>query len=280
MPNVKVVTDSLADIPPALVKILDIAIVPCIVRFGTQEFHDRVDLTPDEFYRRLVSGPVHPTTAQAPINSFLETYRTLARTHKEILSIHVSGDLSGTLNAAHAAARQTMGAKVEVVDSWHASMALGWVAILAARAAKEGQSLRRIRTLIEDLIPRVHVIAMLDTLEYARRGGRLGKAEALLGDTLNVKPLVSVVKGQVYPVEKVRTTNRALERLVEISMSSGPIQHLAVLHAAAPEYASRLCKLFAGTFPEDQIVISEAGPALGAHTGPGGAGIAWVSGKY
>jgi len=280
MPNVKIVTDSLADIPPALVRELDIAIVPCVVRFGAQEFRDRVDLMPNDFYKRLVASPVHPTTAQAPIAAFLETYRAIARTHKEVISIHVSGDLSGTLNAAHAAARQTMGAKIEVLDSWHASMALGWIAVLAARAALEGQSARRIRALIEDLIPRTHIVAMLDTLEYARRGGRLGKAEALLGDTLNVKPLVSVVKGQVYPVEKVRTTQRALERLVEISMSSGPLQHLAVLHAAAPEYASRLCKLFTGTFPEEQIVVSEAGPALGAHTGPGGAGIAWVSGKY
>lgn len=280
MPNVKVVTDSLADIPPSLVKELDIAIVPCIIRFGTQEFRDRIDMMPDEFYRRLVASPVHPTTAQAPLAAFVETYRQAARTHKEILSIHVSGDLSGTLNAAHAAARQTMGAKVEVIDSWQASMALGWVAVLAARAAKEGQSIRRIRTLVEDLIPRTHIIAMLDTLEFAQRGGRLGKGAALLGDTLNVKPLLSVVKGQVYPIEKVRTTQRALERLVEIAMSSGPIQNLCVLHAAAPEYASRLTRLFAGTFPEEQIIISEAGPALGAHTGPGGAGIAWVSGKF
>jgi DegV family protein with EDD domain len=280
MPNVKVITDSLADIPPAVLKELDISIVPCVVRFGNQEFKDRIEMTPDDFYRRLVASPINPTTSQPPPGAFLEAYRTAARMHKEILSLHVSGDLSGILNSAHLAARQTMGAKVEVLDSWQASMGLGWITILAARAAKEGQSLRRIRALVEDTIPRTHIVAMLDTLEYAQRGGRLGKGAALLGDTLNVKPLLSVVKGQVYPVEKVRTTQRALERLVEIVMTSGPIQNLAVLHAAAPEYAQRLVKMLSATFPEEQILVSEAGPALGAHTGPGGAGIAWVTGKF
>ncbi|CAG1003192.1 partial DegV domain-containing protein, partial [Anaerolineae bacterium] len=138
----------------------------------------------------------------------------------------------------------------------------------------------RIRSIVEDAISRVHIIAMLDTLEYARRGGRLGKGAALIGDTLHVKPLISLMRGVVEPVEKVRTTNRALERLVEIVLASGPIQELAVLHAAAPEYAIKLRKLLSSTIPEDHIVMSEAGPARGVHTGPGCAGIAWVSGKY
>jgi DegV family protein with EDD domain len=280
MANVKIITDSLADIPPAILEELDITIVPCIVRFGNDEFYDRVSLSPTDFYKRLVSSPVHPKTSQSSPAAFMEIYRHLARNHKEILSLHVSGELSGTLNSAHQAARQTMGAKIKVVDSSLASMALGWVAIMAARAAKEGASLNRVYAVVEDVIPRTHIVAMLDTLEYAKRGGRLGKGAALLGDTLNVKPLISLKRGIVEPIEKVRTTNRALERLVEIVLSSGPIQELAVLHAAAPEYAARLRAMLAKTFPEESIVVSEAGPALGAHTGPGGAGIAWVSGKF
>lgn len=280
MANVKVVTDSLADIPAAIAQELDISVVPCVTRFGNQEFLDRVNLFPDEFFKRLVASPTLPITSQPPTAAFVETYRALAHTTKEIISIHVSGDLSGTLNSAHAAARQTMGVKIEVIDSWQASMGEGWLVILAARAAKEGQSLRRIRSIVEDAISRVHIIAMLDTLEYARRGGRLGKGAALIGDTLHVKPLISLMRGVVEPVEKVRTTNRALERLVEIVLASGPIQELAVLHAAAPEYAIKLRKLLSSTIPEDHIVMSEAGPALGVHTGPGCAGIAWVSGKY
>lgn len=280
MPNVKIVTDSLADIPAHLAKELDITQVPCIVRFGDEEFRDRVDLTPTEFYRRLVASPMLPTTSQPSVGTFEQAFRQVGQKSNEIVSIHVIGDLSGTLNAARLATKNLPDLKIELVDSRQVSMGMGWLAILAARAAQEGQTLQQIRTLVEDAIPRVHIIGMLDTLQYAQRGGRLGKGQALVGTLLNVKPLLSVVRGEIVPVENVRTLKRALERLVEIVLTSGPIQDLSVIHAAAPNYAEQLHEVLAETFPEDHILMSETGPVLGTHTGPGSVGIAWITGKY
>lgn len=280
MPNVKIVTDSLADIPSGLAKELDITQVPCIVRFGDEEFRDRVDLPPTEFYRRLVASPILPTTSQPSVGTFEQVYRQLGEKTNEIVSIHVIGDLSGTLNAARLAAKNLPHIKIELVDSRQVSMGMGWLAILAARAAQAGQTLAQIRTLVEDAIPRVHIIGMLDTLQYAQRGGRLGKGQALVGTLLNVKPLLSVVRGEIVPVENVRTLKRALERLVEIVLTSGPIQDLSVIHAAAPNYADQLHEVLAETFPDEHILMSETGPVLGTHTGPGSVGIAWITGKY
>jgi DegV family protein with EDD domain len=280
MPNVKIVTDSLADIPLALLNELDITTVPCIVRFGSIEFRDRIDLSLNEFYRRLAESPTLPSTSQPAVGVFEETYRQLAETTDAILSIHLTGALSGTLNTARLAAQNISNVKIELVDSQQVTMALGWLVILAARAARAGYPLAKIKAIVEDAIPRVHLVAMLDTLEYAQRGGRLGKAKALVGTLLNVKPLLSVEHSEVVPVENVRTQKRALERLVEIVLGSGPIQELAVIHAAAEDQAKKLRQMLAETFPEDRIILTEAGPVLGAHVGPGAVGIAWLAGKY
>ncbi len=280
MANVRVVTDSLADIPPAIAQELEITQVPCIVRFGDHEYRDRVDLTASEFYKQLVASETLPTTSQPAAGEFEKAYRELTETTDQIASIHVIGSLSGTLNAARLGAANVSNAKIELIDSQQVSMGMGWLVILAARAAKESHSLEEIKKLVEDAIPRVHLIAMLDTLKYAQRGGRLGKGAALFGTLLNVKPLLSAVMGEILPVENVRTQKRALERLVEIVLASGPIQELSVIHAEAADHARKLKKMLATTFPEEQIVMSETGPVLGTHTGPGAVGIAWVSGKY
>jgi DegV family protein with EDD domain len=280
MPNVKIVTDSLADIPPAIAQELDITTIPCVVRFGDQEFRDRVDLFPTEFYQRLRSSPTMPTTSQPSTGVFEEMYRRLAATTNEILAIHTIASLSGIYNASRIAAENVKTARIELIDSKQVTMSLGWIVILAARAAKEGHTLDEIKKIVEDIKQRVHIIAMLDTLEYAQRGGRLGKGKALVGTLLHVKPLLSVVDGEIMPVENVRTQKRALERLVEIVLGSGPIQELAVIHAEAPHYAATLQDMLANTFPKEHIVMSETGPVLGAHVGPGAVGIAWVTGKY
>jgi DegV family protein with EDD domain len=280
MPNVKVVTDSLADIPKHVAEQLEITQVPCVVRFGDQEFRDRVDLYPSEFYRRLVASPTLPATSQPAAGEFEAVYRKIGETTDQILSIHVIGNLSGTLNAARLGAQNVPHLHIEHVDSRQVTMGMGWLVILAARAAQAGMPLDEIKKMVEDTIPRVHVIAMLDTLEYAQRGGRLGKGAALVGTLLNVKPLLSAVNGEILPVENVRTQKRAIERLVEIVLGSGPIQELSVIHAEAPGLAKKVRLLLADTFSEEHILMSETGPVLGTHVGPGGVGIAWVSGKY
>ena len=280
MSNVKILTDSLADIPPAILKDLDITTVPLTVHFGAEEYLDRVTLFPSEFYRKLVSSPTLPTTAVPSTQAFEEVYRKLAERTDCILAIHTIASLTGVYNASRIAAENISNARIELIDSEQVSMSLGWLVILAARAAKEAASLAQVRALVENAKARVHIIAMLDTLDYAQRGGRLGKGAALIGSMLNVKPLVSAVHSEIVPVENVRTQKRALERLAEIVLASGPIKELAVIHADALAHAQSLQKMLAQTFPIDQIVMSETGPVLGTHTGPGAVGIAWLTGRY
>ncbi len=280
MPNVKIVTDSLADIPPAMAKELDITQVPAVVRFGDHEYRDRIDLSAAEFYKRLVASETLPSTSQPATGVFQEMYENLARETNEILAIHTIASLSGIFNASRVAAESVHSAKIELIDSRQVSMALGWLVILAARAAKEGRSLAEIKAVVEDAIPRVHVIGALDTLEYAQRGGRLGKGAALVGTLLHVKPLISIVGGEVVPVENTRSQKRALERLVEIVLGSGPIQEIAVIHAAGADLAEKVKQMLTGTLRGDQIVMTETGPVLGTHVGPKTVGIAWVTGKY
>ena len=280
MANVKILTDSLADIPPPMSQELGITAVPCIVRFGETEYRDRVDLFPPEFYQRLSSSATLPTTSQPATGVFEDIYRKLAQESDQILAIHTIASLSGIFNASRIAAENISNVHIELIDSQQVTMSLGWLVILAARAARAGASLSELRALVEGAMPRVHVIGMLNTLEYAQRGGRLGKGAALVGTLLNVKPLISIVNGDVVPVENVRTQKRALERLIEIVLGSGPIQELAVIHSAAPELAQRITQMLAATFPEDQIVVSETGPVLGTHVGPGAVGIAWLTGRY
>lgn len=277
---VKVVTDSLSDIPPALVQELDITVVPLLVRFGGDVYRDRVDLTMAEFHKKLTATTTLPSTSQPAVGVFEETFSTLAKETDEIFSVHVIGALSGTFNSAAAAAHNIAQAAIRVVDSQSVSMGLGWLAILAARAAKEGKNLDQIDRLVADSLRRVHIIAMLDTLEYAQRGGRLGKGAALAGSLLNVKPILSITDGEVVPVEKPRTQQRALERIVDIAFASGPIQEIAVIHAAAPEQAEQLREMLSKTLVEADIVVAETGPVLSAHTGPGAVGVAWITGKY
>lgn len=280
MANVKLVTDSLADIPPALAQELEIVQVPAVVRFGDHEYRDRVDLSAAEFYKRLVASETLPSTSQPATGVFQEMYENLARQTEEILAIHTIASLSGIFNASRVAAESVPNVKIELIDSKQVTMALGWLVILAARAAKEGHTLAEIKALVEDAIPRVHVIGALSTLEYAQRGGRLGKGAALVGTLLHVKPLISIVQGEVVPVENTRSQKRALERLVEIVLGSGPIQEISVIHAAGEGLAEEVKRMLATTLPEDQIVMAETGPVLGTHVGPNAVGVAWVTGRY
>lgn len=280
MANVRIVTDSLADIPPAMAQDLEIVQVPCIVRFGDEEFRDRVDLSSAEFYRRLVESDTLPTTSQPATGVFENLYQDLARQTDQILAIHTIAALSGIYNASRVAAGTITDARIELIDSGQVTMALGWLVVIGARAARAGHSLDEIRTLVLDAIPRVHVLGALNTLEFAQRGGRLGKGAALVGTLLHVKPIISLVHGEVVPVENARSQKRSIERMVEIALTSGPIQEIAVIHAAGEELAQRVKHLLAATLNEEQIVMTETGPVLGAHVGPNSVGIAWLSGKY
>lgn len=282
MANVKIVTDSLADIPLSLMQGLDITIVPCTVQLGNKTYRDKLDLSTTEFYRLLATTPKPPTTSNPAVGVFEDVYRRLARTTSQIISIHVASSLSGTWNSARLAAqnvKQDLPAMIEVVDSQQLSMAQGWLVVLAARAAARGGNLTEIIELVEAALARPRLIAMLDTLEYAQRSGRLGKAASMVGAMLNVKPLLSITRGEVLPLGAARTQHHALERLVEIALEQGLGQEIAIVHCYAEVLARRLKQLLMAHIPEKQITLAETGPVSGTHVGPGVVRLAWLAPK-
>ncbi|HIC94013.1 MAG TPA: DegV family protein, partial [Anaerolineae bacterium] len=234
MPEVRVVTDSASDIPPAMARELGITVVPCNVHFGQRTYRDGVDLSSDEFFAELARSPVLPTTSQPSVGVFEETYRRLAEETDQIISIHLPEKLSVTLNSARLAAQALPEIEIAIVDSGQVSMSQGWLAVMAARAARQGRKLADIVALVREAIPRLRLVAMLDTLEYIHRGGRIGRVAAMLGTLLKVKPLVQVLHGEALPLENARTRWGALRRLVEIAADMAPFEELAVMHARAP----------------------------------------------
>ncbi len=279
MSQVRIVTDSVSDIPSAMREALGIAMVPAVVIIDGVSYRDRVELSSAEFYRRLAESRELPTTSQPPVGEFEKVYRQLARETDEIISIHIPAALSGTIRSAQAAAAMIEDARVTIVDSTQISMALGWLVILAARAAREGRSRDEILALVEETIPRLRLVAVLDTLEYARRGGRIGRAAAMMGTMLRVKPLIGVRDSEVVPLENVRTMRRAIARLLEMVSAWAPFQEAAVIHAAAPELAEEVRQRLGRFHPLEAVPVVEAGPVLGTHAGPGAVGIACVCGQ-
>jgi len=276
MNRVHIVTDSTACLPPHIASELDIAVVPAFINFGTESYRDGVDLTAEEFYAKLAASPTLPTTAVPPPGVFEETYRRLGQTSRHIVSIHLPAKLSGMLNSAMTAARALPDLDIVLIDSQTLSMALGWLTIIAARAAREGCSADEVTARVNATIPRSRLLAVLDTLEYLRRGGRVSLPQAFLGTLLDIKPILEVRDGSIHPLEKARTRRRAIERVVELATAMAPFDELAALHTNAPERAEEVKSRLAAFHPPDRILVVEAGPILGTHVGPGGVGMAGV----
>lgn len=274
--EVKVVTDSASDIPVTIARDLGITVVPDNVHFGQRTYRDGVDLTKEEFFIELAKSPVLPTTSQPAVGVFEEVYRQLAREARQIVSIHLPAKLSAVLNSAHLAAQSLPDLEIVLIDSTQVSMGMGWLVIIAARAARQGKNLAEILALVKDTIPRLRLIAMLDTLEYVQKGGRIGKGAALLGTLLSMKPIVQLLDSELLPVENVRTRRRALQRLAEIVTEMAPLEKAAVVHANAPALAHELAERLAPVHPSDRMFIGQVGAILGTHTGPGAVGVACV----
>jgi len=267
---VKVVTDSGADLPSQLAEELGITVVPIYVRFGEEVYRDRVSISEDEFYERLTHDPVHPSTTQPGPQDFLEVYQKLSSDADGIVSIHISGKLSGTCNSA-LMARDMMegGCPIEVVDSETLSMSLGLIVIAAAQMAKAGESMDKIVEGVKQAIPKMHLLFLLDTLEYLRKGGRIGKAKALLGSVLNVKPMLTVKDGVLVPAGQVRTRAKGMDKLFEFVKEVADIQDLAVVYNTTPDEAQNLAERIGSVFDKEKIKIARVGPGLGVHGGPG-----------
>jgi DegV family protein with EDD domain len=274
----RIVTDSSADLPPELARRWGIPIIPCNVVLDDLNYKDGVDLLPDEFYRRLLSSPRLPTTSQPSVADFQQVYRNLLDQGHSIVSIHVSGKLSGTVNSAEQA-RASLGDSVpiEIIDSRLASIGLGLVVLAAAQLAQGEIAYQEVAEQVRRDLPRNHAIFVLDTLEYLQRGGRIGKAQALVGSLLSVKPILKLQDGQPHPVERPRTRERALNRLVELVRDLAPVRQLAVIYSTELDQAEALQRRLAALLPEDQIVVSRFGPVVGTYVGPKALGVGLTS---
>ena len=277
---VRIVTDSTADIPPEMVEELGITVVPAYVVFGSESYQDGVDLTKQQFYDKLITSRVIPTTAAPPIGAYEEVYGRLAKETDEIVSLQLVGRLSALYSLAVVAARnvsRAVGARIEVVDTGQVTMGYGWMAVAAAEAARRGETLDQIVTRVEQMKPRARVLAILDTLEFVHRGGRTNWATALLGTLLRVKPIVEVRLGKVELVERTRTFERSFERLIERIQTLGQPERAIVLHTNAPALAERLSRRLQAVYPEWEPLIGQAGVTVASHAGPGAVGVACVA---
>lgn len=278
---VRIVTDSTADLPAATAKELGISVVPLSVVFGEEEFLEGIDISTELFYEKLVRAKQLPTTAAPSVGQFIEAYEEQLKETDEVVSIHISSKLSATHNNASQAARQLSdtGAKIEVFDSGLVSLGLAMMVMAAARAAQQGASLEEVKQLIVDMTPRVHILVVLDTVEFLRRGGRIGRARAFLGSMLKVKPLLSIRDGEVAPEERVRTKKAAHERLFQIATSYPNVVEYAVAYSTNAHDAEELRRKLAEAEPQARIHMSKVGPVIGVHAGPGVLGVGILQGE-
>jgi DegV family protein with EDD domain len=278
MPGVRVVTDSACDLPNDLAVELDIDIVPLTIRFGDDEFVDRRDLSPKQFWARCATSPVLPETAAPSAGAFEEAFRAAKAAGAEgVVCINLSSKLSATYQAAQVAANALEGElPVRVVDSLSVTMGLGSIALAAARLAAAGKSIDDVAGVAEDLSHRTRVLGTLDTLENLKKGGRIGGAKAMLGSMLSLKPVIWVVDGLVEEESKQRTRSRALRYLVDkvAEQAKQGIEDLAVMHGDAPDLDEFL-DMLNEHFPREDIVIGDIGAVIGTHGGPRVMGVAY-----
>jgi len=269
VPNVAIVTDSVADLPPQVAEEFGIIVVPLVVRFGTDLYRDRLDLDPDQFYEKLRTSKVLPATSVPPPAAFADAYDKLAEKTNEIVVITLTSKLSATYQVAlQAAGLMKKKCRVEVLDSQWAVMAQGFVAIAAAKAAQGGASLDEVLGVVRHTIHRVGFHAAFDTLEYLERGGRIGKAQAFLGSLLKVNPIIGIKDGEVYPCARERSRAKAIDYLYNFAASFGNVEGLAVEYATDLDEANRLVRRLHSKYPQVPIYLSRASPVIGTHAGP------------
>ncbi len=284
MSKVVIVTDSTAYIPPELSKGLPIRVVPLQLIWGEETFLDGVDIQPSEFYTRLPQAKVMPTTSQPTPAAYIALYRQLLDEGYEIVSAHISSKLSGTMDSAIQAKSHYPGEKIELIDTDTTSMAMGFPVLGAARAAAEGATLEECKTLIERGAANSGVLFAVNTLEFLRRGGRIGGAAAFLGTALNLKPILELRSGKIEPVERVRTMSKSIDRMLDVFMDRigdrKPVR-IAALHANAPQEASKLLERAIQCFSNGDVtehIVTDVSPVIGAHTGPGCIGLCYQVG--
>jgi DegV family protein with EDD domain len=274
MSPIRIVTDSSCDLPPELEAEHHISIVPLSIRFGDEEFVDRRDLSPEEFWRRCASSPVLPETAAPSPGAFEEAFRAAGADGCDgVVCINLSSGLSATFSAAELAAKSVADdVPVRVIDSRTLTMGLGNLCLSAARVAEEGGSIDDVARAVESRIPTTRTYAALDTLENLKKGGRIGGAQAMLGSMLSIKPIIDITGGKVEQESKQRTRSKSLRYLADKVRAQPAVENLAVMHGAAPD-VDEMLDLLAPIYPRDQIVVGDLGAVIGAHGGPRTMGI-------
>lgn len=268
---VKVVTDSGSDITQEEAHQLGITVIPVYLRFGEEVYRDGVDIDASEFYQKLMTSPVHPSTSAPSPGDFAKVYQDVAQYTDEIVSIHLTSKHSATYNAALLGKEiaQGKGCQIEVVDSKGVTMWQGLVAIAAAKAAEAGSSLREVLEAVHETIEQMRLLALLDTLTYVVKGGRLGKAVLAVESVLNVKPLLTLRNGQLRPAGLARTRSKGLARLLDFIKTAVHARDIAIAYSTTPDEAQTLAEQVKLLFPDIVPRIARLGPALGVHSGPG-----------
>jgi DegV family protein with EDD domain len=275
--TIRIVTDSTCDLPQKIIQQHGITVIPLYIQAGGRSYQDGVDLTRSEFYERLPSFQPAATTAVPGPDVFRTEYERLAAEGATgILSIHISEKLSGMVNVAREAAKETAAVPVTVFDSRQLSLGMGFEVLTAAEAAEAGRSMPEILAELEKQIARTHVFAALDTLEFLRRSGRMNAALATIGTLLQIKPFLKMYDGEPT-AERVRTRTGAIKRLIELLLEFGPFEKAAILYSAAADRAQELLDEIRNLLPPGEIWMEEINPVIGAHIGPGVIGFACIS---
>jgi DegV family protein with EDD domain len=271
--KIAIVTDSTADLPTQLLRTRSITVVPLTLNFEGRSLLDGVDIRPSEFYRKLPNATTHPTTSQPSAGRFAEAYSELLTTHSDVVSIHISEKLSGTYASAMQGAEMTDPTRVHVIDSQLVSMSLGLITLAASEMVARGGDAAGVVEQVTGMREMVQTYFSVATLEFLRRGGRIGRASAMLGSVLQVKPVLCIRDGLVTPLERVRTFDRALNRVVELTREVDRGKGLCVIvgHADAEADAERVARELEPHC--DTLLIQPLGPVVGAHAGPGVVGV-------
>ena len=278
--SVKIVIDSTADLPSEVVQKYGLTVVPLHIHFGHETFEDGVDITNDQFYRRLMSEHHLPKTSAPSAGAFEEAYERLSKETDEILSLHISHRLSATYNSA-VMGKDRMGDKshISVIDTLSTSMGLALLTIRAAEKARAGATLDELTADINSALLRTRFFGVVDTLEYLYKGGRIGGATAFLGSLLRVKPIVGLRDGLVHPIERARSLQKAIDRLCEMAASYKNLSGLAVAHTTSADDEERLIAQLSQFMPKDRILRSRVGATIGTYLGPGSLTVGLIEGE-
>lgn len=269
--KVAIVVDSTAYIPDELVKKYNLHVIPLIVNWAGESLYDGVDITPDQFYARLSQSKEMPSTSQPSAGEFLEVFQKLTETADSIVCLTISSELSGTYASATAARDMMEDFPIAIVDSRSTSMGLGFMTLAVARAVEAGADWEEAADVARGMIDRMHVIFVVDTLEFLHRGGRIGGAQRFIGSVLSVKPILHLDDGRIQPLASVRTKRKAVKHLMDVVQSelngkSGA--HVAIVNAAAPDEAQSIGAELQDMLNPDELLYVELSPVIGTHVGP------------